>query len=576
MISPLADGITQGTFRRYLGSAIDWLNENFHIPHSARATKFHGDNGPHLREPIEAACSMNLRKVVIFACTGAGKTTIMEAFTTFVVAVEPGPMLAVGQGDKEIEVWAKTRLKGCLKSCQPIRGLMEGMGRFDDTKDLISFPHMELHLGGANMSSLQEKSMRYTYGDEVWRWKKGMIRELLARHHDRWNRKSILVSQGCETNQDSPHDLVMQYREGDDRRPGFVCPSCGVWQRYLFANIKFDKTMIEGTNDLDYNAIKKTARYECDNDSCKASFPDNSGNRRTLSKTLSYRAFNSHCMEKVTSFTIPAWAVWWISWGDLVVEFLQAMEAKKAGDIEPLKQFQMKRAAEPWEEEYSKIDDSSVLSLRSDSYKKGECPIDPVLVAMFADPGQDATHWNVSAWAASGERYIIDYGICLGIDDLTPLALSLEYPIKGTDEYVMITGGLIDSGDFTEDVYECCLRSVQEDAKGSKTLLFFPSKGSAAFEGIKPWKETKLAEYGGLPLFIYVDRYAKDDLYGRKIGLKESPRLYFPSDASEAFMRGHMGQRKIGDHWQKVKSDHAGDCTKLGTVFWWIMKNRLN
>ena len=567
MTSPLALGFIQGIFRKWRGTAIEWLDIHFRIPHSARATKFDGDNAPHLREVIEACCSMSLRKVVFRACTGAGKTTVMEAVSTFAVAVEPGPMLIVGQNDNEIQTWAKTRLKGCLNACAVIKELMKGMGRFDDTKDLIAFPHMDLHLSGANISGLQEKSMRYCYGDETWTWKKGMIGEMLARHHDRWNRKTILVSQGWETNEETPHDMDEQYGEGDDRRAGFTCPKCEGWNQYKFSQIKYEKIMIPELEDIDYNATSKTAHYVCENEECREKFQDTSASRRKLADSLTYRAFSSHPMDMVTSFTCPAWAVWWISWGDLVVEWLKANAAKKSGDIELLKKFTMKRAAENWSEEYSKVSDDAVMGLRADFYKRGECPIDPVFVGMFADPGKSATHWSVSAWAETGEHYVLDYGIVAGMDDLFPLAQSLKYPIKGTDKHATIINGLIDSGDFTEDVYHFCLKS---NVCGS--LLFFPSKGSGVMEGIKPWKETILENYAKLPLYIYVDRYAKDELYGRKIAQKESPRLWVPSDASMGFLQGLMGQRKIGDQWQKVAQDHIGDTVKLATVFWWIMK----
>jgi hypothetical protein len=55
---------------------------------------------------------------------------------------------------------------------------------------------MPLILGGANLSNFQEKSVRWLYGDEVWAWEPGLVREFQARHHNRWNRKEYLVSQG--------------------------------------------------------------------------------------------------------------------------------------------------------------------------------------------------------------------------------------------------------------------------------------------------------------------------------------------------------------------------------------------
>jgi hypothetical protein len=106
--------------------------------------------------------------------------------------------------------------------------------------------------------------------------------------------------------------------------------------------------------------------------------------------------------------------------------------------------------------------------------------------------------------------------------------------------------------------------------------VLFPSKGSGAQEGT--WRETILEKYGRLQLYTYVDYQAKNALYEQKISNKEIPRLWFPKDASESFMVGHMGQRKVIDpekkakKWKEVAQDHYGDCTKLNLVCWWIMK----
>jgi hypothetical protein len=132
---------------------------------------------------------------------------------------------------------------------------------------------------------------------------------------------------------------------------------------------------------------------------------------------------------------------------------------------------------------------------------------------------------------------------------------------------VRVTCGLIDSGDFTERVYATCAR-----AGG----VFFPSKGSAAQAGT--WDASHLKDYPTLVLYRYVDFSAKVALYIERISKKSPPQIHFPSDASEDFLLGHMGQKIIesektkGRVWKKVAGDHYGDCTKLHLVTWWVMR----
>ena len=46
--------------------------------------------------------------------------------------------------------------------------------------------------------------------------------------------------------------------------------------------------------------------------------------RRAIAENGSYRPFNPHHMAGVASFTCPAWAVWWIPWQELVIEWVKA------------------------------------------------------------------------------------------------------------------------------------------------------------------------------------------------------------------------------------------------------------
>lgn len=566
MASDLASGVVAGVFRRHVGTAVSWLEKWFKIPHSSRSTTFDHRNAPHLNDIIEACCDLHHQKVVVKACTGAGKTTVMEAVTMFAIGVEPGPMLIAGATDKDIKDWAESRLIPELNACKPISAIMDGMDRHDKRKTEILFPHMALFLTGANLSGLQAKSIRYCYGDETWIWDKGMVGEMKARHHDRWNRKTILVTQGWETDREMPHDMDAEYSEGDDRRRGFTCPECGTWQTYEWNQIKYEKIQLAESEKIDFNATAKSARYECI--SCLTEFADTSESRRKLAMAGSYRAFNSHPMERVASFTCPAWAVWWIPWGDLVVEWIKANDAKSKGDIEPLKKFTMKRAAAVWESEQTRVKDTDVIGMKSDLYRLKECPVVPALVTIAADVGERRTHWSVQAWEKNGTSYVIDHGTCLGPEDLLTLIPSMEYPIIGTDERCKVMNGLIDSGDFTEHVYNVCLRS-------GGTL--YPSKGSGANSGT--YRESRLENYGNYPLYLYSDYQAKTALYEGKIARKENPRLYFASDVDEEFLVGHMGQRKVASKdgksrtWKSVAQDHYGDCSKLHLVQWWIMRH---
>jgi phage terminase large subunit GpA-like protein len=570
-VNPVSDGFLRVLKPPYTGDPIDWLEKNFRIPFSARSERFRRDNSPHMNDPIRAATGLKHKKVVIRACTGAGKTTLLEATAVFNVGVEHGPMLVVGQTDADTKDWVESRYAPIIDACKVLHPYLQE-SRHKRRNDAILWRHMAQYFTGPNLSGLQAKSIRFCYGDETWLWEHGMIGEMKGRHHDRWNQKTILVTQGCETSSDEPHDMDSEYAEGDDRRREWQCTECKEWQLYAWENIKYDEVRRK-SGSLDYDKTGGTARMECR--FCGWKYPDESPFRRGLSENARWTPYNAENASrnedgsiKVASFWVPAWAVWWIPWRDIVVEWLKAQAANKVGDQEPLRTWTMKRAAQPWVLDSQKVTDSDVRSMVSPTYNLKTCPIDPIFVSMCADPGERMTHWSIMAWSESGEGYIIDYGTTLSAANLLTISEKFEYPILGTGRVAKVNKGLIDSGDFAEEIYHVCYNSSSE--------TFSPSKGSGAGTGGKNWHAQPLKEYGGIILYTYLDYQAKTELYFRKISKKAKPRIYFPADSSDEFLHGFTGQKiviseKGRREWKKIPWDHYGDTVKLHLVCSWAL-----
>lgn len=186
-----------GMQRRFSGDPIEWLRENVRLPHSARSSNFDPAIAPWLNDIIRQFSDGHTRQIAIRAPVGGGKTTLLELLVTWVVAEAPGGMLLVGQSDDTSKDFAETRLIPVLNACPPVKKLFP-KDRHQKRKTSILFPHMPLFLAGANLSSLQEKSMRYVWMDEIWRYRDGMIGEAVRRTHDRWNSVVIGISQGWD------------------------------------------------------------------------------------------------------------------------------------------------------------------------------------------------------------------------------------------------------------------------------------------------------------------------------------------------------------------------------------------
>ena len=125
---PLVQGYVEGCKPPFTGDPISWLETHFKIPFSARSKRFHRNNAPHLNDIIRTAVDLPHKKVVVRACTGAGKTTVLEAISIFVVGVEHGPMLIVGQTDKDIKDWSEADIPRRSTLARKFRSICRKIG----------------------------------------------------------------------------------------------------------------------------------------------------------------------------------------------------------------------------------------------------------------------------------------------------------------------------------------------------------------------------------------------------------------------------------------------------------------
>lgn len=536
-------------------SASEWMARNVVIPHSARNTQFDPTTAPWFSEIIEEIARDSNDEIVVAAPVGSGKTTLFESLLCWIVAENPGPTLVTGQTDKTAKQWAESRLSPMFAAIPEVARLFP-RDRHAKRKTEILFRHMPLFIGGANLTSLQEKSIRWCIGDEVWRWRQGMVEEFRRRTHDRWNARVVLVSQGGEEGDDfhgaedmcEQRDLAWQCRCGEHH----------IWSinREFF---KFEKR-IGADGKVDWDHLSKSVKLTCP--TCKAEYADTPQQRRDLSSRSRYIVTRRGVPGKI-AFRFPAMAVWWIPWGKLAVEWVQANDEQKRGDKEPFRQFLQKRLAQRWVDESSRASDEDVLKMRGD-HRCGVLPFDPCMLTLCTDSGERATHWSVAAWLPTGEMAIIDYGTVLAPEDISEIA-GREYVSPSGDSHHIHTG-LMDSGFWTERVYQVC--------KNSGGVLY-PCKGSGAEIGT--WRASELPDHPTLRLYTFTDYQAKADLYLGRIAQHKPPAIRFPIDSSEDFLKGHMGQRLVipkgkgKKEFALVRSDHYGDCSKQHLVCWWIL-----
>ena len=355
--------------------------------------------------------------VVCVMPTGSGKSTFFEAINCWIVAVSPGSTLYASQTNNDAEFWLETRLLKSLKRCEPIDQLWPDNLRNAVRKDAIVWPHMFMQVGGANISNFQERSITYGQGDEAWAWKRGMVREWLARSHNRSNRKFVLVSQGGETaNADEdPGNSSELHIEFDKCRKwdfGWKCPHCESKQAFSFAHLKWDEVKnTDGTPNDQLTA--DSVKMECP--SCKSEFADTVQNRRMLHDSLDdddgYLLTNPNGQRGYEGFHTDATAIWWIPWAEDVLHKIVADRQMAIGDHTFLKAWTQKRRAQGW------CNSSEIvkISLKPSGYTLGDYEeqrrIDDERFRSFTmDAGGDHFWGAIRAWANGGSSKLLWFG----------------------------------------------------------------------------------------------------------------------------------------------------------------------
>jgi phage terminase large subunit GpA-like protein len=564
---PLLEGFRRAIRVDPCRTPIEWLEKHARFPHSSRSKAFQRDMAPWLNQIIEALFDPEVERVTVRAPTGGGKTTLIEAIVMYIVGVAPGPTMVVGQDDKRIEEWGETRMIKCLQATKPT-SLLVPKSREKARKTSILFSHMELFLGGANMGSLQEKSMQYLIGDEVWRWAQGMIGQLKARHHDRWNGKLFLVSQGWEEG----HEIDQSWNNGTQERWGFTCPECEEWQEWEWDQMKYDEVRDED-GDLDMEQTRQTARYACRH--CQHEWEDSASNRRTLSTHCSYRQMNSKAYRGWRSFTWPAWGVWWIQWGELVREWIDAQKAKNIGIIEPLKDFILKRKADTWKENL--LDQSSELITSGYSlaeYEQGETIDAERARSMQVDVQIDHFWCAIRGWRADGSSRLLYYSQVETWDLLRQI--QGRYRVK--DKLVLVDNQY---GRRREEVYSKCIEygwmAMHGSGKGFFTHRVKEYNGKLKdVKKLHSGMETYVQPGVGRCRYVF---WASDPVKDVLAALLRREDGYFgiPDDAPSSYMKQITGEvkREVKDkqtgrmkvRWVKTHENHAWDCEAMAVAF---------
>lgn len=422
-----------------------------------------------------------VRMLNLLKAVQTGGSLLADTFFQYCLAERQAPAMLTYQTDDDGEQHSVTRLEPTQRASPRLAPLHAAMRK---KRDLYQYPGMNVYIQGANMNSLQRKSVCWEINDEVWDWAPNMLAEAWARTESYATVcKIINISQGG----DEGTDWELTYNRGRRHDWGVCCTRCGRLQPYEFfatmhddptvrAGIVYDDHRFRGGRH-DVTACAASARFRC----CYCGH-DHANDARTWS------AFNDSgdylCLDP--DRPLKESSLRWNSlvngrYDDLVAEFLRASEVKSQGNIAPLRQFYQKKLARFWA--LSTADESITLSTSeylmerpfAPGYvaKKLDGEVRRFLTADFQEgEGNDTRHFKVvcRAWFPGGRSRLLWQGRIDGPERLHQLAEALGFR-AGSGISVPAAVG-VDANHDTPTITGLCARYGWTAFIGDRALAF--------------------------------------------------------------------------------------------------------
>jgi phage terminase large subunit GpA-like protein len=319
----------------------------------------------------------------------------------------------------------------------------------NNTIEVKQFPGGFLAIAGSNApSGLASRPIQIVIADEVDRYEASAGTEgdpvSLAEKRTTtfWNRKTIIVS---TPGNEGTSKVAPEYESSTMERWNIPCPRCGEPQPLEWSGLLYKE--------------RASPIYKCAK--CGGGFGEHEW------KSQKGQWIAGHPERKTRGFHTTAMISAFVSWENLVEEWIYANEQSAKGNNEPLKVFINTRLAEVWMEPGEHVDEDELAKrkepyvYRAPSGQPLPCDVpDGVLILTAGVDIQDnRAEIEVVGWGAEWESWGVEYGIIYGDPGGAEFWRGVDEYLLKTWEYgdgrkIGITTACVDSGGhYTSDVY---------------------------------------------------------------------------------------------------------------------------
>jgi len=560
----------------------EWLERNItSIPYSPKGGKFTTSHTRWMRAPLEAIADDSIKLVMMLASVQSSKSLILHGALNWIIKNKPGQTLYILNTDEEARDESETRLQRLFESTPPIKELYNTNRHKNKTQSILFRNGMQLNvLGQESPNNLQRRSIRWLFLDETWLFKKGSISEARARTtaYGRLG-KTILASQGSEEGDDTDR----LWKLTNQAHWNYKCPNCGKHHEYKFENLEWSKDSKDDEGNWNWKDVKDSTALKCP--TCGIYHEDTERKRYELNKNGCYVATYEGAEQENHGYHWNGMCA--LPWGKLAVQYLQAKQAMKRGEVEPMRIFQQKRMGKPWSESLDdykmEVPEDAGFTLGESEWEQcGYIDINKQLTSdatlgivrlcvMSIDVQMDCFYYVVRLLSIDGMSRLINCGRVSFWEDLK--AVQEKHEIHPA--FVFVDSGFGKKG----EVYEQCALNAWTALKGDgmrdrfshtqpngKKIFKFYSELTKA--GTPSGKVAKLHHYSNLNVKDILDRLKR---YPDKWQVPpDVPEEYLKSLESEKRIRTRSGQWR----WEQQgkRANHYWDCEVMITAAMLMLK----
>lgn len=550
---------------------------------SAEPGPWTNDRTPYLIEVMEAMADPRYTEVGAMKAAQVGWSEATRNFLGWLIDQDHGPVLIVCADESGAKEYLREKVIPLIQATPALAKHLTAR-KHDTGEKRVLLDHMEIHAAWATSpAKLASRPRRYLFLEEpdkypAWSGAEADPIKLAEKRLRTFGHRKKKIMGCTPTTRSGPtwehwerSPLKMHYH--------VPCPHCGEFAVMAWQQIRWPKDLA-GTRAEQAEAIEQgdLAWYECPR--CERRIDERQRNAMVLRGRWAHEGQSVDRAGAVQGerpessaiwFHIPGFLSPWVSWSEMVAEFLRAH-----GDEKAMMDWRNSSLGLPYEIRAASVASSIFAEKINAGHKPGVAPAWAGVLLATADTQKDHFWWAVRAWGAGFRSRLIDYGRAATFDELRTRCLGTYYETEDGDSLappmLLIDSGGGDVGDDqsrTDQVYQFALTDPGRilASKGASRDMETPWRQSFV-DYTAPGEERKQR----VALYLLNSGYFKDILAAR---MQQPPNAadawelhaqisqeYQRQMTSEHKVILRKGRRQVA-RWVKVSAgaqNHLWDC----------------